>query len=449
MASKNELAGDLLQYRNIEFASQVVRNDTTNEQQRRLTKRIIAARKSKEFKSSYDNRGRPLLADEFPELGLVLQSIFEGGESGIGGGIESHPRLTTEIMFRSRDNNLYMWQAREILLKVAPPQFAISLSSCYNYTDPYRENTFSAKRHHSGRNVNAKVSLKCPPRDSVSHKVVNLHWSTKAINLLLEKAETRAGANMVESRDAKSIICADIQPVQNPGKSWKPISYEDHTFDQSRAKAVVPMTHLFMDLKCDEADKRSNSHGKQEMLITRTGKPVTLIYIGISEPETTFRAMDEMFYLLTLPSLDTIFRNPDTGTLKHFFSFIVDNGHGEDPDSALTQMCMIITNALDERTALKDKYAGTSLWTPGNQEEQSVLQPIPDYVRWLNENGELHYLSFEKMEQLQKNVPELSVASDLFLPGKILDIYFRMEPDPSGPHHATTCLACLVTSGKR
>lgn len=341
MASKNELAGDLLQYRNIEFASQVVRNDTTNEHQRRLTKRIIAARKSKEFKSSYDNRGRPLLADEFPELGLVLQSIFEGGESGIGGGIESHPRLTTEIMFRSRDNNLYMWQAREILLKVAPPQFAISLSSCYNYTDPYRENTFSAKRHHSGRNVNAKVSLKCPPRDSVSHKVVNLHWSTKAINLLLEKAETRAGANMVESRDAKSIICADIQPVQNPGKSWKPISYEDHTFDQSRAKAVVPMTHLFMDLKCDEADKRSNSHGKQEMLITRTGKPVTLIYIGISEPETTFRAMDEMFYLLTLPSLDTIFRNPDTGTLKHFFSFIVDNGHGEDPDSALTQMCMV------------------------------------------------------------------------------------------------------------
>ena len=63
----------------------------TNEQQRRLTSRIIASRKQKEFKSAYDNRGRPLLADTFPELGMVLQSIFESGERGIGGGIESHP----------------------------------------------------------------------------------------------------------------------------------------------------------------------------------------------------------------------------------------------------------------------------------------------------------------------------------------------------------------------
>ena len=145
---------------------------------------------------------------------------------------------------------------------------------------------------------------------------------------------------MVDSRDAKSIICADIQPVQNPGKSWKPISYEDHTFDQSRVKAVVPMTHLFMELKCDEANKQNDSDYKQELMVTRTGKPVTLIYLGISEPETTFRAMNEMFYFLTLPSLDTTFRNPDTGILKRFFSFIVDNGHGEDPDSASTQMCM-------------------------------------------------------------------------------------------------------------
>lgn len=180
MASKNELAGNLLQYQNIEFSSKVVRNDMTNEQQRRLTKRIIASRKLKEFKSSYDNQGRPLLADKFPELGIVLQSIFDSGESGIGFGIESHPRLTTDMMFRSRDNNLYMWQAREILLKVAPPQFSISLKSCYNYTNSYRENTFAAKRHYAGKNVNANISLKCPPRDSVSKPVVNLHWTAKA-----------------------------------------------------------------------------------------------------------------------------------------------------------------------------------------------------------------------------------------------------------------------------
>lgn len=65
---------------------------------------------------------------------------------------------------------------------------------------------------------------------------------------MLEEAEKTSNDHVVDSRDAKAIVCGDIQPVQNPGKSWKPISYEDHTFDQSRTNAVVPITHLFMDL---------------------------------------------------------------------------------------------------------------------------------------------------------------------------------------------------------
>ena len=60
-----------------------------------------------------------------------------------------------------------MRQAREILLKVAPPGFAISLMSCYNYTESYKENTYSAKRHLAGKDVNARIALKCPPRTGV------------------------------------------------------------------------------------------------------------------------------------------------------------------------------------------------------------------------------------------------------------------------------------------
>ena len=146
----------------------------------------------------------------------------------------------------------------------------------------------------------------------MSHQVVNLHWSTKAVNLLLEKAETNPDDNIVDSRDAKAIICGVIQPVQIPGKSWKPISYEYHTFDQSRVNAVVPMTHLFMDLY-NHKQQQPNTDKVKEIQVTRTGKQVTLIYLGILEPETTFRAMNEMLYLLTLPSLDVIFRNPNTG----------------------------------------------------------------------------------------------------------------------------------------
>ena len=339
MACKNELEGNLLRFQDIETTSRTVRNDMTNEQQRRLHKRTIALRKQKEFKKRYDSRGRQLKADEFSELGHVLECIFTAGDKNIEGGLESHSRLTTETMYRSADNNLFMRQARDILLQVVPPNFCISLSSCYNYTDSYKENSNAAKRHHAGKNINAKISLKRPPRDNVSHLVVNLHWSAKAVNLMLEEAEKAPNEHVIDSRDAKAIVCGDIQPVQHPGKSWKPISYEHHTFDQSRTNAVVPMSHLFVDLNtvCSQSseDKRIKN-----LTVTRTGKPVTLIYIGISEPETTFRAMNEMLFLLTLPSLDSVFRNPNTGGLKRLFSFIVDNGHGENPDSPLTQMCL-------------------------------------------------------------------------------------------------------------
>ena len=95
------------------------------------------------------------------------------------GGLESHPRLTTDIMYKSRDNNLFMWQARDILLNVCPPGLGISLSSCYNYTESYKEKTHAAKRHHAGTNINARISLQCPPRTNVIKHVVSLHWTTK------------------------------------------------------------------------------------------------------------------------------------------------------------------------------------------------------------------------------------------------------------------------------
>ena len=50
--------------------------------------------------------------------------------------------------------------------------------------------------------------------------------------------------------------------------------------------------------------------------------------------------MNEFLYLLTKPSLDSVFHNSKTGRLKSIFVFLVDNGHGEDPDSPLTQMCL-------------------------------------------------------------------------------------------------------------
>ena len=48
--------------------------------------------------------------------------------------------------------------------------------------------------------------------------------------------------------------------------------------------------------------------------ITRTGRAVMLL--SLYEPETAHRAFNEIFFLQSQPSLDSLFRNPDTGKLK-------------------------------------------------------------------------------------------------------------------------------------
>ena len=118
-----------------------------------------------------------------------------------------------------------MRQAREIVLACAPSNFTVSLSSCYNYTENYRQNSHEAKRHHAGKNINANVSLHRPPRDAVvdDKLVVNLHWSTCNVNYTVDTAIGKENAYVLDSKDAKRIVLADSCPVQKPGKTWKNI----------------------------------------------------------------------------------------------------------------------------------------------------------------------------------------------------------------------------------
>lgn len=77
------------------------------------------------------------------------------------------------------------------------------------------------------------------------------------------------------------------------------------------------------------------------MNVTRSGKAVTLINLSLTEPETVFRVFNEIFYLMTIPSLDKFFRNPETGKLKEIMGFVVDNGPSEAPASFLVQMLLV------------------------------------------------------------------------------------------------------------
>ena len=51
-----------------------------------------------------------------------------------GEGLQSHPRLSTDLRYRCSRNITTMREARELLLEVAPAGFEIARSTCYNYT---------------------------------------------------------------------------------------------------------------------------------------------------------------------------------------------------------------------------------------------------------------------------------------------------------------------------
>ncbi|CAB3988424.1 Hypothetical predicted protein [Paramuricea clavata] len=289
---------DLLkELQKLQKTSQVVRNDMTNSQQSRLQKRIVQRRKDNEMKSRFKRRGRMMKCEEWPQLAQTLEYIF--GEfdqkEKSGGGLEAHARLTNNNMYRCKDNNTFMRQALETVNSISPPSFNTSLSSCFNYTMTYKRNTACAKRHHHGKDVNANISLHNPPKTQVKNLVVNLHYSTANVNYICDDSDLNKKNVIVDSKDAKKIVCAEICPVQKPGKTWSEIEYPDHDWGQSRTNAVTPMTHLFMNTIITERER----------------------------------------------------------FLKSVFIFIVDNGPAEQPSSTLVQMLLIrllITLNLDKIT---------------------------------------------------------------------------------------------------
>ena len=84
---------------------------------------------------------------------------------------------------------------------------------------------------------------------------------------------------MIDCKDAKAIVCADISPTHFTGKSWSSATYPDHTWDQSFDNAVKPMTHLFLTTKVDE--QVFDVGGAALLQVTRTGKAVTLVNLSL------------------------------------------------------------------------------------------------------------------------------------------------------------------------
>ena len=176
-----------------------------------------------------------------------------------------------------------MRHARETILALAPEGFKISLSTCFNYTQNNREGTYQARRHHSGRGINACLSLHKPPRIGVEQFVTNLHWSTQNVNLTLDMAHSFPNEILNDSKDAKAKINADVSPVQKPGKSWRKIILPDHDWNRPAPNAITPMSHLFI-----QTDLTLKDQTEQNLVysVRRTGAAATLLNISYFEPKT-------------------------------------------------------------------------------------------------------------------------------------------------------------------
>ncbi len=286
-----------------------------------------------------------LKCEQWPHLAQTLEYIFglQDLTERAGCGLEAHPRLKEDILYRSKDNNTFMRQAHEIISTISPPSFNISLSSCYNYTMTYKKNAAA----------NANISLHRPPHTKVDRLVVNLHYSSANVNHICDHANKHKNNMLIDSKDAKKIVCGDIAPTERSLKVSTSIEYPDHNWDQSRNNAVTPMTHLFLrtDIAYRETSIIDNSVANEINLlspisttvlhITRTGKAITLLNPSLLEPETTFRLFHKTLLLLSIPSLDKYLRNSKTGSLKEEFVFIVGKGPAEDPSSPLVQMLLV------------------------------------------------------------------------------------------------------------
>ena len=257
--SKDQVGQNLVLFKDMkrEFMSDL---DEASDPQRKKKKCLLECTKLEKLRHIFKGRGRRLKCEEFPDLAGILEFAFGEGDrvDRAGGGLESHPRLTDTVLYRATDSNTIMRQARETILALAPEGFNISLSSCFNYTQNYREWTYQARRHHSGRGINACLSLHKPPRTGVEQFVINLHWSMQNVNLTLDLSHLYPDNIMVDSKDEKAKIHSDVSPV-------------------------TPMTHLFLKTETILEDEEDNDVFSS---LRRTGTAATLLNLSYFEPET-------------------------------------------------------------------------------------------------------------------------------------------------------------------
>ena len=99
------------------------------------------------------------------------------------------------------------------------------------------------------------------------------------------------------------------------------------------------MTHLLLETDETRRTISLNKHPRlQELFLSSLPRSDVILHIKGTEraiimfnlshyqPETIFRSVNEFLYMITLPSLDSCFQNPDTGKFKQVLLSFVNDG---------------------------------------------------------------------------------------------------------------------------
>ena len=83
------------------------------------------------------------------------------------------------------------------------------------------------------------------------------------------------------------------------------------------------------------------------------------------------------------------------------------------------------------RTSWRDKYI-TAIYRANDDRQGRCLkryefQPVPDYLRWIQTKGELHYLPLEQLESMNRKWRE---TLGFFRPERLLDLLFTLDSYP-------------------
>ena len=99
---------------------QVVDPSKTEEVKRKKRDKLPQAMKLEKLRHIFKGREGKLKCEKFPALTGVLVFAFGDCVDRAGGGLESHPRLTDTMLYRARDSNSIMKQARDTILDLSP-----------------------------------------------------------------------------------------------------------------------------------------------------------------------------------------------------------------------------------------------------------------------------------------------------------------------------------------